>query len=56
MGSWSVRVSVSSAMETMVRATEQEVGKDVALEKIMVANIDGMPSCLVLSTQLLRRW
>lgn len=25
---------MSGAMETMVRATEQEVGKDVALEKI----------------------
>lgn len=45
-----MRVSVSSAMETMVRASELEVGKDVALEKITVANIYGMPSCSVLST------
>lgn len=45
-----MRVSVSSAMETMVRASELEVGKGVALEKITVANIYGMPSCSVLST------
>lgn len=51
-----MRVSVSGAAGSMFRATEQEVGKDVALEEIMVANIYGIPSCLILSTKLLRWW
>lgn len=54
--SWSLRVSLSSGMETRVRETEQEVGKDVTLGKVIVANIHWVTSCLMHPAKLQRWW